>query len=163
MVRRPFERNESSFIESLPRYLSPGEMRDLQSGRQLVELYLDRFDHFEVCTWLDRELQRTTGLDAYEAGELGPGTYRLDRDDRRLLVLSSHVPSERQAAGLADFLGLENVPMRRANVTSEGGFRRIYREFREAVRYPDALRTRILEMRYSRHFRRDFGRVPESR
>lgn len=152
MIRDPFARNISSFIETLPRYLSRSELKSLRHGEELVEPFLTRFDHLEICHWFDRELRRTTGLDVFAAAATGPGVWRTETSDRRLLVLSSHISPDAQAAALGRFCRIDDIRVSTTNVTGRGAFAEIYRQFADAVSYPTGIRQEIEESRFFRHF-----------
>jgi hypothetical protein len=153
LTREPFSRNESSFFEWMKRMrIRPGRKIEDFTVEELIALYINKFDQFEVLTWFDVELRRITGFDVYDH-ELTDNEYMSAKKDRfDILVLKCELPDEKKEKLISEFMGLDDFRIVNANITGKQSFSELYRQFRTRVSYSRELVDKIAGSKYFRHF-----------
>ncbi|UCG33965.1 MAG: hypothetical protein JSU68_04870 [Phycisphaerales bacterium] len=157
LAREPIGRCVSAFFqaENFRAYAGRPLVEAEWSLEQLAQLFGTRLTHmaFFALTWFDRQIGEVLGIDVFaEPFPHKAGFAWCRQGPFELIVLRSELDDSLKERALRDFLGLDELRMRRANVGEEKDHARLYRRFRDSARLPDSYVERLLGSRYARHF-----------
>jgi hypothetical protein len=159
LVRDPVARNLSSFFENHDIFI-PNCIQLYRAGRigvpEITRQYLEKFhEHTYPLSWFDDEMKRVFGIDVYSDEDLYSRDERVfvyRRDELELLVLRTEDIDNVAQQALQEFLELENLELRNANVAADKEYSRVYRDFRDQVKLPEEYLTRMYDSKYAKHF-----------
>jgi hypothetical protein len=153
LVREPIADNISMFFQLLDHYLRSRDLGEQPSIALLHEIFLSEYIHTRPIIWLDAELKTTLNVDVY--GHAFPkerGHVRISTEKVDLLVLKCEIDDETKSRAIADFLGLEELELVRSNVAENKSYADTYQQFKERIKIPEPLLSRMYESKYAQHF-----------
>jgi hypothetical protein len=152
-IREPIGNNVSMFFEVFDHYAGTSIEETQLSVDEMIALFLEKYMHWRPLVWFDAELKTTLGVDVYQHAfdaERGYGSFREGRVE--MLILKFDLPDETKSRVIAEFLGLDELPIVSSNISSERSQADAYAEFRRKLRIPEALLDEMYESKYARHF-----------
>jgi len=156
VVRDPIERNVSGFFQTIERYLPdrrPINPASPPSAEHLVELFIERYPHRAVTSWLDREITPHFGIDPYAAEFDAEKGYSLGRRGRWTIGIARHDAFPRAAeAMVAEALGVDGVQLLRRNTTGDKFVAPLVKEFKRQLVLPSQIVDDLYSSRYATRF-----------
>jgi hypothetical protein len=159
LVRDPVARNLSSFFTNHDIFI-PDCIQLYRAGRigvpEITRQYLEKFhEHTYPLSWFDDEMKRVFGIDVFSDEDLHSRDERVfvyRRDLLELLVLRTEDIDDVAQQALQEFLGLEDLELKHANVAADKEYSRVYRDFRNHVKLPEEYLTRMYDSKYAKLF-----------
>ena len=161
LVRDPVARTISDLFENLDDLL-PGVSRLSQKDMEAqIHSYLaDRFANFDeatdyVCTWFDKEIKDVFSFDVFTAPFEKKGGYHIYHVHEAkidILVIKLEKLSDCYRDAFAEFLGLYNTELVRANIGEEKWYHTTYRRVESSTSIELPVLQGIYGSRYMQHF-----------
>lgn len=156
VVRDPLERNISGFFQTIERYLPdrrPINPSSPPEVDQLLELFIDKWPHFAITDWLDREIAAHFDVDPYERPfdpELG---FSMHEACGRVVGIARHDRFPHAAKGmLRAALDVDEISLTRRNATGDKHVAGLVDEFKQRLSLPANIVEALYDSRYARHF-----------
>lgn len=156
LVRDPVARNISDFFQVKDYWLS-GFEGGLGSSQlimdEIIKVFMEEYHHDEALNWFDVELKQTLGIDVFAADfpkQLGYKIYRRGRME--VLVLKLEGLNQYAQKAFKEFLGIDDLQMIEANVSSQKDYHPAYKKFQEDIKLPGSYLDSMYESKYARHF-----------
>jgi hypothetical protein len=157
IVREPVARNLSAFFQNLDLYYPELTNRGNALGEipvdDLIEKFLQEFDHDRPMEWFDSEIRGLLGLDVFAepfSCEDGYRIYRRDRFD--LLLIRMEDINRIGASALSSFLDMPEFQLVNRNVGAEKDYADSYRKVKSRIVFPARYLDKIHGSKYARHF-----------
>ena len=157
IVREPVARNLSAFFQNLDLYYPDLNFRtDAMEEipvEELIEKFLQEFDHDRPMEWFDGEIRGLLGLDVFAEPfpcEDGYRIYQRDRFD--LLLIRMEDINRVGASALASFLELPGFQLVNRNVGAEKDYADSYRKVKSQIVFPVRYLDEFHSSKYARHF-----------
>ena len=156
MVRDPMARNVSSYFQHLDEIWGVRRAHERVAIEDLLSGFIDVFEHDEPLTWFQTEIQAVLGVDLLAEP--------FDRDRRWSLVESGHwsilifrtdLPDEGKRNAMCSLMGRPITMGARSNDGRDKKYAEQYRAFKEQLRVPDSLLSRLYDSPVTQHFFRD--------
>ena len=159
LVREPVARNISSFFQNLDKFI-PDCAALYDAGRigiaDITRHYLQDFhEHTYPLTWFDEEMKTVFGIDVFSTEDMLYQDHRIyvyRRHLVELLVLRAEDIDNVARQALRDFLKIDDITLKSANVARGKDYSRVYRDFRDNLKLPDEYLAQMYESKYVRHF-----------
>jgi hypothetical protein len=158
LVRDPVARTVSAFFRHLTLNhpeLGDGFRDDPGNVAELIELFR-RADHLEdefALDWFDREVKDVFGVDVFDRPYPTDGRGRIYACDAgSLLVLRTEDLESHGSQVLGAFLGIEPIPLKHHNRTSDRSYARTHDRFMTELRLQPDYLDRMYGSRLARHF-----------
>ena len=150
-VREPVSRNLSHFFASYVDFPGLYELytQGTISAQQILEWFVNEFDHAKAFNWFEEELQQHTGFDIYQHPfdkEKGYGIYRHKNFD--LLFIKLEQSQSCYGPAFREFLGIEEFPLIRRNITANP----LYKQIKGHIHLPAEYLEKMYGLKYARHF-----------
>lgn len=156
VVRDPLERNVSGFFQTIERYMPdrrPINPASAPEPEALVELFIERFPHDAIATWLDREIVSHFGVDPYATDFDDAAGYSLHRRENWTVGIARHDRFPQAAENmLSEALDVEGIELTRRNATGDKHIAGLVAAFKAALVLPDDIADRMYATRYAHHF-----------
>ncbi|MEM8668660.1 MAG: putative capsular polysaccharide synthesis family protein [Planctomycetota bacterium] len=152
LVREPISRNISAFFQNLDAMVGKSDAHHLPT-EELIESFLTGYPHNVPLTWFEKELLPTTGIDVYSSAfpkEIGFTTF--ENVNVRVLIMRHNLDDETKSASICQFLKLDELPIRRANVAEQKPYADSSRKFIDSIKLPSSYVDRMLDSKYAKHF-----------
>jgi hypothetical protein len=156
LVRDPVARNISAFFENITEFI-PDFFRRFAAGQLTVESIISRFlevfEHDTPLGWFDHQMRPAFGIDVFAhpfPNERGFAIY--EGQNASLLLIKLERLKDCVELAMKEFLGLDKLIIRNANVAEEKEYREVYKAFLDAVRLPSDYLDRMYESKLVRHF-----------
>ena len=152
LVREPISRNISAFFQNLDGMVGKSDAHQLATD-ELIESFLTGYPHDVPLTWFEKELLPTTGIDVYSKPfpfDVGYTTF--EHEKVRALVMRHNLDDEKKASSLCEFLKLDELSMRKANVAEQKTYADASRQFLDSIKLPESYVDRMLSSKYATHF-----------
>ncbi len=160
LVREPVGRNLSSFFQNLDLFYSDKVLQNTNfsnlSVDNLIETFLNKFDHNRPLEWFDEEIKELLGLDVFLEGfpaSRGYKTYTGENFD--LLLLRMEDLNEIASEAFPPFLGLPSFELISKNVGSDKTYANKYREVKKQIAFSGEYLDRCYNSKYAQHFYTD--------
>jgi hypothetical protein len=156
LVRDPVAINVSLFFQNLDYWTGIPNTLETLSLEQLLEVYYSKYMRSvtnHILNWFDKQILSLLAVDVFAHSfpqEQGYG--RIQGDVYDMLVLRLEIDDAVKEQCLAEFLGLEEFKLVRANIGAEKVYSEMYNAFKEAVIFPPD----VLDMNYQSAFARHF-------
>jgi Putative capsular polysaccharide synthesis protein len=162
LVREPVGRNLSSFFHNVDKFI-PNCASLYEAGRidiaAITRHYLDKFhEHSYPLTWFDDEMKSVFGIDVFSAdvsASQDRRVFRYQHKDLELLIIRTEDIDDVAEGALEQFLEIEEFQLKKANLSSEKKYNRVYGDFAKSVNLPETYVTRMYESKYARYFYSD--------
>lgn len=152
LVRDPVSRNVSAFFQNLRHHLAPGPYEEIPPLSELVEFFVEVYDHDVPLTWFQKEVEPVLGIDVYEEDFPKEEGYKGYKNDKfEIIVMKCEVDDSKKELALQNFLGVDDISLQRANVSAEKSYSDVYRRVKASV-LPKAYVQRLCESDYMQHF-----------
>jgi hypothetical protein len=148
-TREPIARNMSAYFQNY----------DLAALREnnmeaVASKFIDTYSHDTPLRWFSEQFHKVLGIDVYAEPfnrEAGFGTYT--RRNTRALVLTAEADNAAKHAIISEFLESNSVgALDNRNVGSRKDYRNEYSEFKESIRFPEALVEWLFSSAYMENF-----------
>lgn len=153
LFRDPISRNISAYFQNLAVFEKGGKAHKRLATAELIDNFLQKYNHDVPLTWFDIEMKNTLGIDVYAHAfprELGYMT--LSSGPYDLLLMRYDLDDQLKCALIKDFLGLDDFSLVRVNTGDNKEYADSYRALIERIRIPRVYAQRMLQSRYARHF-----------
>lgn len=156
VVREPISRNISSFFQTID-YPLPNFMERYRAGElgidTVISTFLDQFDHDHVLHWLDVELQQALGINVFAKEFPQEKGYQIYQGDTcELLLLKLENLNACAGEAFANFLGIHNFNLVKANVADEKEYAGAYQQLKDRLILPDWYVQEMYSSKYMQHF-----------
>ena len=153
LVREPIARNISAYFETLDTRWGTKDAHAVIPVEQLVERFIEEYDHDIPDKWFDDEIRDTVGLDVYEKPfPQQQGYVLLGNQKADLLVMKHDLDDELKGIALGRLLGTGPRKVERTNVGRQKNYGDTYETFRRSIRLGENFVRRMLQSRYACHF-----------
>lgn len=173
LVRDPIARNASDFfkhtsIKKMPdkscaflsskKYnfnfrFSGGEAPGEELVDQLIDIFIDRYDHLSCTRYFDNELFSEFGVDVYDSKFYPSNGYSIcDYDPFSLLLLRTQDIDRVAKEATEKFLGVSSTHFSKRNARINSPQGSIYKMFISRLRVPGHIAHNIYQSRFARHF-----------
>lgn len=151
LIREPVARNISAFFENFQRFTRYRFQDNPYSAEELQLFFLTRYPHNLPLLWLENELRRSFGLDAYQQPFPAEGYLQLRQGPIDGLLLKHDLADEGKMELLKNFVPLKELEWHNQNEGQEKPYAQLYREFK-ALPLPDWYLDQMYNSRYAQHF-----------
>ncbi len=156
LVRDPMARNVSSYFQHLDEIWGLRRAHKRVGMDKLLAGFIDVFEHDEPLTWFQTEIHATIGLNLLaEPFDRDRRWSLLDSGPWSTLVLRTDLPDHGKCDALAALLGRPVSMTPRANVGRDKKYADQYKAFKQRLRVPESLVSRLYDSDVTRHFFRD--------
>lgn len=157
VARDPFDRNISGFFQTLERYTDDG--RPLRPGakppsaQHLAKLFVDRYPHSAITTWLDREITRHFGVDIYGTPfEPKVGWMRAKKGEIDVVVARFDRLADIAPEMLSSISDRPVSVLERKNTSESKHIGPLVMQVRDVMEFPEEIERELYGSRYSEHF-----------
>lgn len=152
LVREPVSRNISAFFQKIELYYP--EYRAYEYKPDVVNAFLNNYDHFWPLVWYDLEMFPLFQLDIYEHEFEHTKGYTVYRNANvNLLILRLEDMDRVIEQAFNEFVGLRSVKPTLSNYTTNRyRVAQMYRDFKDTARFPKEYLDWMYESRYARYF-----------
>jgi hypothetical protein len=160
MVRDPVARNLSAFFMSFRTRLAGTELlRRIRAGgdptlvQDLIDRFVDTFNHRGPLAWFDRELRAATGVDVF-ASSFSPdrGAQVYEGPIGRILLLRLEDLNRVGREEICAFLDLPDLEISVGNQSTASLYGEVFAQIRDRLRMPAPVLDAIYESKLCRHF-----------
>ncbi len=171
LTRDPIARNISAFFENLEiTVLDSGQKFQIQSDiwdiepriiethniKELIDLFFDRFYHFDPMEFFDKEIKGTFGIDVYSTEFPTKKGYKIYANEiADILLLRMENLNQCVTEALGGFLGITTIQLFNENISNQKHYAALYRQFKKAITLPVEYVDQMYESRYMSHFYSD--------
>jgi hypothetical protein len=156
LVREPVGRNISAFFENFKRFVGVKYAQTDFTIERLAATFIDAYRHTVPLMWFDWEVKSVLGIDIYQHPfSQERGWLVVEKGNFELLVIKLEIEDSRKESAIADFLGLDEFKLVRANVAREKKYAKMYQDFLRVVKLPKAYIEIMCSAEYTRHFYSD--------
>lgn len=153
LFRNPIERNISAFFDAFELYvgLKPNEYKG--TTEKLIELYHRNLPHLYAIEWFEKQFRRDTGINIYDYDfnqELG--YQKISNSQFDVLLLNSSINDSLKESLIADFLSQKTIKLKNVNVTAESSKAKLYKDFKNTIKFKKEYLDQLLLSSYSQHF-----------
>ena len=159
MVRDPIARQVSDLFENLDFIMPDVSSQSEASAKQRICDYLhERFGKFDesedyVCTWFDRELKTTFGIDIFQHKFNPTKGYEIYRTGTADILLIRLEELNRVAGeAIKEFLGIASFSLVPSNRAVDKDIYPLYRKVLDCFRLPNEILDRVYGSRFAKHF-----------
>jgi hypothetical protein len=155
-VRDPVAATVGGFFHTLAQF-HPGHLEARVEGvytaADTLALLLSSARHHEYMDrWFDQEIRERFRIDIFASPfPHAEGVVEVVRDDIALMVVRIEDAARRWDDRVLPFLGLDGLPLRRANAGADAPYAAVYEETKRNSLPGDWVDS-VLSMRYARHF-----------
>lgn len=153
LVREPISRNMSAFFQNLNFFQATYPSYDFSDTNQLIECFLENYNHDTPLEWFDTELKFATSIDIYEQKfDSVNGYITINSYPYEVLILKHDLSDSKKEECIAKFLGLSSFRIARENEASSKSYFDSYKKFTNSIKIPKTYAENMLESKYSKHF-----------
>lgn len=164
LVRDPVAKNISAFFQMLDSVIGYDYKTQIQNQaievvlEDLKELFLEKFigkygADDNTLTWFDRELKTVFNLDVYAEEFCKNKGYKIYNSERiSLLILKLENLNHYAKSALEEFLGTQNLSIKKANISSEKHYQYLYKRFLDTIILPESYLQKMYSSKYVIHF-----------
>ena len=153
LVREPIGRNISAFFENFSRFTDVDYEKSNYGTEELIELFMNRYNHEVPLTWFDVEMKETLGIDVYKHDfPKEKGYLRVKGANSELLILKLETDDSIKEKAITEFLDTGDFMLNRSNMGSEKAYSETYQDFTRTLRLPRAYVELMCNAAYTRHF-----------
>jgi hypothetical protein len=161
VVRDPLERNVSGFFQTIERYLpdrKPINPASPPPVDQLIEIFIERWPHQAITTWLDREISTHFDIDPYERPFDAESGFSLHRSAtgsgvNNVVGIARHDRFPEAAESmLSAALGVDGISLTRRNATGDKHIAPLVERFKQDLSMPADIVDDLYRSRYATHF-----------
>jgi hypothetical protein len=157
LVRDPIARGISEFFEHLDRNTGCEDAHHHLSLIKINEALLQSQKMFQVpLGWFDYHIKSILGVDIYQYPfPKEQGYLRITEGNVDLLILKLETDDAIKERCIAEFLGIDDFKLTRANVGSEKVYSNAYKEFTQSIIIPPEIMEKCYNSKFMRHFYTD--------
>lgn len=153
LVREPIARNISAYFENLDLTWGVKEAHIKVPMQQLVDRFVERYDHEIPNKWFDDEVRVPLGLDVYRIPfPHEQGFVFLSNNAASMLVMKHDLDDALKGQALGLLLKTGPITVKRANEGRHKKYGDTYDMFRKSIHLSEDFVSKVLESRYARHF-----------
>jgi len=153
LVREPIGRNISAYFQNIDTVNKRDNAYKKMKLGQLVDQFMQSYNHNVPLEWFDEEMLTTTGIDVYDREFDKEEGYQVIHNEKyEVLVMRYDLDNERKAQVLSTFLEAEIDQICSTNMGDYKGYRDVYRTFKESIRLPKSYAEKMLNSKYCKHF-----------
>lgn len=152
LFREPISRNFSAYFQNLETFQSKGAHKTAATD-ELIQGFIEGYDHSTPLTWFDDEMRSTTAIDVYATPfPKADGFQVIDAAPYHLLNMRHDLDDAKKEEVIADFLGLPSFTLTNSNEGAAKAYSDAYREFVKTITIPPAYAAEMLGSKYVKHF-----------
>ncbi len=153
LVREPVGRNISAFFQNLDVFEKTDAAHRKLPLPQLIDDFMDQYDHDTPLAWFDREMKTVTGIDVYaHPFDHEQGWLEIHSGRWHLLVMRHDLDDRIKEERIAEFLRIPPFELVRSNEAHRKDYSPAYAAFLDEVALPEEYVAEMLDSQYARHF-----------
>jgi len=163
LVRDPIAKNVSSFFKSGLELMFDYKLKqenyysnnrsDFKDVKELINIFLEKYNHEVPLTWFDQELKSVFEIDIYSTDFPKEKGYQIyAQGNINILIIKVEKINEIACDAFKEFLSINNFTLIAANRADEKQYKAIYKEFIETINLPNSYIDRMYESKYVKHF-----------
>jgi hypothetical protein len=158
LVREPIGRNLSAYFQNLEIFFANDYDKKRNTLNQpileeVMETYINKFDHDKPMRWFDEEIKGILGIDVFAepfSVDEGYKIYSNENYDMLLIRMESLDASVKKA--IHEYLDLDDFELIKTNIGSDKGYSVLYSQVKENIRLPSEYLDRLLSSKYMLKF-----------
>jgi DNA-binding protein Fis len=158
LVREPIGRNLSAYFQNLEIFFANDYDKKRNTLNQpileeVMETYINKFDHDKPMRWFDEEIKGILGIDVFAepfSVDEGYKIYSNENYDLLLIRMESLDASVKKA--IHEYLDLDDFELIKTNIGSDKGYSVLYSQVKENIRLPSEYLDRLLSSKYMLKF-----------
>lgn len=148
LVRDPIARNLSAFFENIKNFLGPDYAE--RPPKQILDIFLTKYNHQGPLTWFDREFKAQLGIDVYATPFDKKAKYvRLQGSNT--LIFRADCPDDVVARILSESLG-QRILVTPENVSATKAYGDTYKQIKAIARFAPKFLDTMYDTDFVRHF-----------
>ena len=153
-VREPIARNLSAYFENLDRFHNVTDAHLKIEVPDLINWFLDNYNHETPLKWFEDEFLISTGIDVYKIEFNKIEGHAIHKTgNRSVLIYRSDVEDHLIERSLAKIRPeLKNIKLHKANVGASKPYATTYKTFRDEIRLPSSYIDMMLNNQFVKHF-----------
>jgi len=148
-VREPFAREISQLFETYGNELNTIS----PSMERIREFFFLKAKPENTLNYFDNYIERYFKIDVFNTPfpfEKGYATFQ--QNGNRLLILRSETSDDQKAAAICQFLSIPPFTFKNSNIGEQKKYAKIYREFKQQVKFPLEYIEKVCSSKYFKHF-----------
>jgi hypothetical protein len=148
LVREPVERNFSAYFENMTKWNLNNPNTD-----QLIESFIQDYDHSIPLEWFDDEFKVATGIDIYDYDfSKEKGWLILEKENSKVLILKVECTYQEKIKALSQILELDDIKLVNKNVGNSKTYAEEYNDFKSTITLPNSYFSLMSQSKYSDFF-----------
>ena len=159
LTRDPVARNISGFFQNLELFFNYNYRQKLQTMpleavvNELQNIFFEEVDHERPLRWFDDELKISFNFDIFQHNFYPDKGYEIYQSkDFKLLVLKQEKINHCADTALGEFLGIDNLTIRSANLGETKKYSNLYKTFLNSIHLPEWYLDKMYLSEYCQHF-----------
>lgn len=152
LVREPIGRNFSAFFQeqNFNRLVGEPYKKDQYTDEELLDMFLNLFEHESPEVWFDDNIKRHFQIDVYQH-KLKNGYLSVSNSYCDLLLMRHDLEDTEKERHIAQFLELPQFQLKNTNLAQDKAYAAQYKRIKDRG-FPEAYVDRTLNYKYSQHF-----------
>ncbi len=156
LVRDPIARNVSRFFHGIEEVIPDIQQQlsaDKISVNDLFDVFLNKWEHRSALQWFNLQFKPVFDIDVFTRPfplDKGFDIYRNHRFSLLLIRLENLDACAEYA--FKEFLGIDNIHLKKTNVSDDKWYTEIYRDFISKAVLPDSYLNEMYGSHFSKHF-----------
>jgi hypothetical protein len=153
LFRDPVERNISAFFDAFHYYVGVSAEKYEGNIESLIDCFHKKLPHDYATLWVQEKFERDTGIDLYaEKFNTKEGHQLYEYENCHVLLINSVIEDRLKRKLVAKFIGNSSFQLTNVNVTEKSNKSKLYKAFKDQIRFDKNYLDRLLQTKYSRHF-----------
>lgn len=156
LVRDPISKNISSFFQNFEKNTGRAYADNAFSIDELNNIFFNDYKfHYSPLTWFDDYVKTYTGIDVYsQIFSQDTKACRFKKNNFELLVMRCDLEDNKKEKNVESFLDLKSGSFKISarNVGSDKDYSKIYRKFKNEVRFSNDYLEKMTNSKYFNHF-----------
>jgi hypothetical protein len=153
LVREPIGRNISDFFQDLKVYMDDHSKIESYDDEMIRSQFLNNYPHEIPLYWFTDEFQRTTKINIYEYPfDIKKKYTVINNGAIEVLIMRVDLEDDRKEQLVKDFLGLNELEIKRYNSANDKFYHDRYRSFLMNSKFEDVFVHKMIDSEYCKHF-----------
>ncbi|MEX0290290.1 MAG: putative capsular polysaccharide synthesis family protein [Flavobacteriaceae bacterium] len=153
LYRNPIDRNISAFFDAFELFLGVPAQNYPGSLEELEKAFHDNISHTYAIDWYGKQFFEGTAINVYELPFNSDEEFTVFKKGHiEVLLMHSEIPNPKKEALIGDFCDIKDFNIIDANITAESNGGKLYKDFRNHIRYTEGYLNSLLDSPYMNHF-----------